>query len=247
MRSRLAEVLRLKYAPVAVSFCNEKPAAATQFKEGKRGCVAAMMLSAAKGRVTVFDRRTFGCPGGGTGLGFGNCYPGFPIHQLLSTGGRAVLGDGSTYDMGQGERFHASPDVTERWIQALPIRDVPTEYVIFAPLEQVTESEPTLVIFFVNPDQLSALVTLAGFRSGDPNAVTSPWGAACQSILFAYAEAERSSPRGLIGFFDISQRNRVERDTLTFTMPRSLFLQMEADVEESFFSTEAWRKLTERQ
>jgi len=42
----------------------------------------------AKGRVAVFDRETFGCPGGGTGLGFGDQYRrcGLAIDALLSTG-----------------------------------------------------------------------------------------------------------------------------------------------------------------
>jgi hypothetical protein len=37
-----------------------------------------MLASAAKGRTAVFDRETFGCTGGGVGLGFGNQYLNFP-------------------------------------------------------------------------------------------------------------------------------------------------------------------------
>jgi uncharacterized protein (DUF169 family) len=248
MQSKLAEALRLKYQPVAVLLTNERPAEATQLKEGARGCAAALIQAAAKGRVGVFDRRTFGCPGGGTGLGFGDCYVGFPIRRLLSTGGSAVLRSGATYDMGEGERFHASPEVTERWVRALPYREVPTEYIVVEPLERVADGEQvSLVLMLVNPDQLSALVTLAGFRTGDVNPVVSPWGAACQSILFAYAESERSPPRGVIGFFDISQRHKVDRDLLSFTMPYGMFQTMEADVEASFLRGEAWCKLQDRQ
>jgi uncharacterized protein (DUF169 family) len=248
MQSRLAATLRLKRAPVAVLLTDDRPVEAKQFKEGKQGCVAAMMLTAAKGHVAVFDRRTFGCPGGGTGLGFGDCYAGFPITRLLSTGGRAEFANGRPFDMGEGERFHASPEVTERWVRALPYRDVPTQYVVFKPLDRVGDGEKvSLVIMFVNPDQLSALVTLAGFRTGDVNAVVSPWGAACQSILFAHAEAQRGSARGVIGLFDIAQRHKVDRETLSFTMPFAMYLDMEADIDESFLSTDAWHRLQERQ
>jgi uncharacterized protein (DUF169 family) len=202
MQSRLAEALRLKDSAVAVLLTDNKPPGAIQFKEGRMGCVGAMMLTAAKGRVGVFDRKTFGCPGGGTGLGFGDCYVGFPIDRLLSTGGEAVLPNGYRFDMQEGERFHAEPEITNRWVQALPYRDVSAEYVVFTPLDQVMDQEQVaLILMLVNPDQLSALVTLAGFRTGAINAVISPWGAACQSILFAYAEAEKESPRGVIGFF----------------------------------------------
>jgi uncharacterized protein (DUF169 family) len=248
MQSRLAEALALKHAPVAVLLSNDKPANATQFKQGRMGCVAAMLLTAAKGRVGVFDRKTFGCPGGGVGLGFGNCYEGFPIERLLSTGGKAVLAGGQTYDMHEGERFHASPEVTKRWVQALPFHEVPTEYIVCKPLDQAAQNEQvSLVLMFVNPDQLSALVTLAGFRTGAIHTAVSPWGAACQSILYAWSEAQKDSPCGVIGFFDISQRNKVDREMLSFTVPHRKFLEMEADVDDSFLRTEPWRKLRDRQ
>lgn len=247
MQSKLAQALRLAHVPVAVLLTNDRPAEATQLKEGKFGCVGALMQTAAGGRTVVADRRTFGCSGGGTGLGFGDCYTGFPIRQLLSTGGQAVLGNGATRDMGEGERFHRSPEITDRWTAALPYRQVPTEYVVMKPLPAVGEGDAVSLVFVLaNADQLSALVTLAGFRTGEVHATVSPWGGACQSILFAYAESERDPPRGVIGFFDIAQRHRIDRDLLSFTMPYALFVAMEADVDASFLRTEAWRRLEGR-
>lgn len=247
MQSRIAEALGLEQSPVAVLLTDSKPDHATQFEEGRRGCVAAMLGAAAKGRTAVFDRKTYGCPGGGTGLGFGNCYVGVPVDRLLSTGGKAELPNGRTIDMGEGEHFFESPEVVSRWMSALPYHEVPTKFIVCKPLDQVTEGEEiSLVLMFVNPDQLSALVTLSGFRCGTINATVSPWGAACQSILFAYAEAESENPRGVIGFFDISQRNRVAKEHLTFTMPVSMFKEMEASVDDSFLSMTTWKKLRER-
>lgn len=98
MNYRLLDALHLKYRPMAILLSDVKPVPAQQFKEGCMGCVAAMLLAAARGRTVVFDRKTFGCPGGGVGLGFGNAYAGFPIDRLLSTGGQA-LGNGQTWDM----------------------------------------------------------------------------------------------------------------------------------------------------
>ena len=71
MNSQLVNALRLKMQPVAVILTNDKPAAGLQFKEGSmRGCVGAMLVTASKkNRIAFFDRKTFGCPGGGTGLG----------------------------------------------------------------------------------------------------------------------------------------------------------------------------------
>ena len=248
MQSQLVDSLRLKHAPVAVLLTDDKPHEGIQFKPGRMGCVAAMLLTASRGRTGFFDRRTFGCPGGGVGLGFGNCYVDFPIERLLSTGGKASLGDGRTWDMHEGERFHRTPEITAQWLAAFPFRDVAAELVVFKPLSAVAHDDPIAAVFLlVNPDQLSALVTLAGFDSGALETTTAPWGAACQSIAFAYAEGDRQHPRGVIGFFDISQRHRVERDIMSFTAPYKLFCAMEANVEQSFLATDAWRRLQERQ
>lgn len=248
MKSTLLDSLKLKHPPVAVILTNEKPAEGIQFKEGRFGCVGSMLLQASAGKTTIFDRRTFGCPGGGVGLGFGDCYTGFPIEQLLSTGGTAKLANGQTMEMGEGERFFDSPATTRKWVDTMPMRSIPTEYVVFRPLAEVdSPPENALVVLFVNPDQLSACITLVGYRRGSVENAIAPWGAGCQAVLFALAEAEREQPRGVIGFFDISQRHRIDRDILTFTVPWSLFTEMEANAADSFLRTEAWQKLRARQ
>ena len=247
MHSRISEALALKYTPVAVILTDARPEQAIQFKEGSFGCVGSMVTTAARGKTVIFDRKTFGCPGGGTGLGFGNCYTGFPIDRLLSTGGKAELPNGQAFEMGDGERFFESPEIATCWAKALPYREVPTEYIVCKPLDQAGEDETiSVVLMLVNPDQLSALVTLAGFRRGSIDATIASWGAACQSILFAQAEAESDIPRGVIGFFDISQRGKLEKELLSYSVPYSMFLEMESSVEDSFLGTTMWEKLKER-
>jgi uncharacterized protein (DUF169 family) len=250
MLSPLADALGVKIAPVAIILTDQRPDDGTQFKPGRMGCVAAMLLTAAKGRTVFFDKDTFGCPGGGAGLGFGDCYArmGFPIERLLSRGGMAQLANGQTYDMQEGERFHRSPEVTRRWLSEYPFRQIPTAYVVAKPLGETSADERiALVHWHVNPDQLAALVTLAGFERGTVETATAPWGAACQAVAYAYAEVERTHPRGVIGLFDISRRHQVDREILSFTAPYALHREMEAAVPDSFFSTEAWQKLRARQ
>jgi uncharacterized protein (DUF169 family) len=250
MQCRLAEALAVRHAPVAIILTDQRPTEGTQFKRGSMGCVASMLLTAAKGHTVFFDKDTFGCPGGGAGLGFGDCYArmGFPVDQLLSTGGTATLANGRSYDMGEGERFHRTPEITRRWLAEFPFRQIPTAYVVARPLANVVADDPVaLVHWLVNPDQLTALVTLAGFERGTVETATAPWGAACQAIAYAYAEAARPRPRGVIGFFDISRRPQVEREILSFTVPYALHREMEASVPDSFLATEAWRALRGRQ
>jgi uncharacterized protein (DUF169 family) len=251
MLSKLVSALRLASSPVAVILTDDKPAGALQFKEGGWGCVGATLVAASKGRTAVFDRKTFGCPGGGVGLGFGNQYVqcDFDIESLLSTGSEEAASRLRRRSrMPEGERFFKTRALVTRWLASMPFVDIPAEYVVFKPLERVEDGEePSLVVFLVNADQLTALVVLADYQRGSGEAAVARFGAACQSILFAYAEAKREEPRGVIGFFDISQRTRVSRETLSFTVPYALFREMEANVEGSFLEMDDWRALRARQ
>jgi uncharacterized protein (DUF169 family) len=251
MQSRLIDELRLAVSPVAVILTDVKPEGALQFKEGRWGCVASTLLAVAKGRTAVFDRQTFGCPGGGVGLGFGDQYTqcGFDIVALLSTGDaeEAARMQRSTR-MGEGERFFKTPELVRSWLDSLPITDIATEFVVLKPFDQLAaDEEPALVVFLVNADQLSALVVMSDYSRGSGESAVVRFGGACQSILAGYAEGMRDDPRGIIGFFDIAQRSHVSRETLSFTVPWALFGEMEANVAGSFLEMEDWRELQERQ
>ena len=76
MNSKVAGAIGLETHAVALVWADAAPQEATRFKQGRWGCVVA--LFAAKGRVGAFDRQTYGCWGGGVGLGLGNCYEDFP-------------------------------------------------------------------------------------------------------------------------------------------------------------------------
>ncbi len=251
MNSKLVDALRLATSPVAIILADTKPEGALQFKKGRWGCVGSTMLAVSRGRTAVFDRESFGCPGGGVGLGFGNQYEqcNFAIDALLSTGDAAPAEHARRSSrMGEGERFFKTPELVRTWLASMPITDVPTEYVVMKPFDQLTaEDEVSLLVFFVNADQLSALTVMTDYPRGSGESVIARFGGACQSIIFGYDEAQRENPRGIIGFFDIAQRSHVGKDTLSFTVPWALFREMEANVAGSFLEMEDWRKLQERQ
>jgi len=252
MDSKLIDALKLKMQPVAVILSNEKPEDGLHFKDNRMGgCVGAMMVAASKkNRVAYFDRNSYSCPGGGTGLGFGDQYGQFPIDCLLSTGNKEVaaqMGRAGAI-MEEGERFYKTPELARNWVNAIPMTDVDAEYVLFKPWNLLTEEDkPEMIQFFVNADQLSALVVMADYNRGVAHSTISPFAAACQSLLFGYEEAKKENPRGIIGFFDIAQRMVIDRDLLTFTAPYVLFKEMESYVEDSFLRTHAWEKILERQ
>jgi uncharacterized protein (DUF169 family) len=270
MKSVIAEALALKYEPAAVMLTNDKPAGAVQFKKGKFGCVMAMLAAAVRGRQAVFDRETFGCPGGGTGLGFGNRYKDFPSGEagfchFLSSGnerwepGRQAVERAKPFireelydNLLHGERYKKTPALVRSFLDTLPMTDVPFEYVVFKPLGMVDEANetPATVVFLTDMDQLSALVILANYARESTESVIIPHAAGCQSIgIYPFHEALSERPRAVIGLVDISARVQIKRqlrdDLMSFAVPLAMFREMEANVPGSFLQRNSWRELME--
>ncbi|QDR79955.1 putative ArCR [Sporomusa termitida] len=242
MESEIANRLKLRYSPIAVLFANAKPAAALEFAAGRWGCVAALLTAAAKGRQAVFSRSSFGCLGGGVGLGFGNMYPQFPggFEHFLSTGKEGYR---------EGEAYKKTPELAKSFVESLPITDIPEQFVVFKPLSAVEpqREEPRVIVFYANPDQLSALVVLANYgRPGHTNVVI-PFGAGCQSTcLLPWHEAGQEYPKAVVGMTDISARPVIDADLLAFSVPWVMYQEMENNVPGSFLDKPAWHKVAER-
>ncbi|MBN1193962.1 MAG: DUF169 domain-containing protein [Methanomicrobiaceae archaeon] len=265
MESAIATILRLTYNPVAITLTDDLPAGpALRFAEGRWGCVMWPFAAvAAKGKTAVFSRTTYGCPGGGTGLGFGNTYETGALGGLegfchVLSHGMAGTGLEGRYsgDLSQmpderremqlyGERFRKTPEKVREFLENLPVCEVPTKYVVFSPLRDIWEGSdpaPSVVVFLANADQLSCLVHLIAYPTGSIEAAYCPTGAAaCHSIgICAYREAASDDPRGVIGMTDISARLNVRSmlgsDLLTFAVSWAVFLRMESDVEGSFMT-----------
>jgi hypothetical protein len=269
MKSMIAEAIKLGTKPVALIWTDSEPDKATRFKPEAWGCVVSLFAAAAARDITgAFDRQAYGCWGGGVGLGFGNQYEKFPggvdcFCRFLSTGNedseqgrpvgeqmKAAGFNRMADDFLHGERYVKSPEDTRRFVEALPMREVPKRFVVIKPLDQVDpkHEEVKNVTFFVDPDGLSALVTLANHARPESENVIIPWAAACQILgIYSYRELEREHPRGLVGMMDISARRNVRatlgENTLSFTAPWPLFEEMESNVSGSFLQRSTWRAL----
>lgn len=270
MKSAIAEAINLETQPVAVVWADTAPEDAARFKSQKWGCVVSLFAAAAtRGIAGAFDRQTFGCWGGGVGLGFGNQYESFPggmdcFCRFLSSGNRdsdagcEVIGDQMRSlgfgrmadDFIEGERYIKNPEGASRFVKSLPMQDIPAKFVVVKPLDQADPEHDDIknVTFFVDPDALSALVILASHGNPDEENVIIPWAAGCQIPgIFAYKELKRKRPRGLVGLTDITARRNVRtvlgEHVLSFTAPWPLYLEMESNVAESFLDRMTWRSL----
>lgn len=270
MRSKIAEAVKLNHQPVAIVFSDEKPEGATEFKERAWGCHMWLMSGAAKGKTAVSSRKTFGCFGGGVGAGFGNQYKNFAggeegFCKFLSSGnagdpkGEAVAKEMEKFarkefidDYLKGERYIKTPEGVEEFIREVPMKDVPTEYVVYKPLSEVDleKETPVTIVFFSDPDQFSAIGVLANYyRPGNENVIF-PYAAGCQVIgVYAYKEAESDNPRAVAGPLDLSARlylrNAFGEDVMTMSIPWKMFLDMEENVEGSFLQRHTWSKMLE--
>lgn len=268
MRTNLIDALGLENHPVALIWADDAPEGALRFQPGRWGCVMSLIATVAnKGRVGAFDRHTYGCWGGGVGLGFGNCYDTFPgsidgfcgfladgnegSEQGRQTGEQVAQWDRRLADdFLHGERYLKDSNVTRRFLDSLPMRDIAAQYVIFKPLGLVDAENDDIksITFFVDPDQLSALVILANYLEPELENVSVPWAAACQVIgIYGYRELEREHPRALIGLTDISARLNTRAslgsNVHSFTIPWYLFLTMDQNVDGSFFQRHTWQEL----
>ena len=271
MKSKIADAIHLGNQPVALIWADAVPEGAATFQPGRWGCVVSLFASAStKERTSAFDRQTYGCYGGGTGLGFGMCYESFPggvdgfcrfladgnekteegrkIGEQLAAGAGRRMAD----DFLHGERYLKDPDSTRRFLNVLPTQDIPAQCVVVKPLSLADPEVDDIksVTFFVNPDQLSALVILANYADAGEDNVIIPWGAGCQAIgVMSYRELTREHPRAVVGLTDISARKTVRgslgRDAMSFTAPWPVFEKMEANVEGSFLQRETWRALSD--
>ena len=242
LESVVARELKLRYPLVVVIPSNDKPEDALKFKENGWACMIGMFVRAARGATIALDRKTLRCPGGKTGVGFGNAYAGHLdiASSFLSTGKPGRF---------EGEAYKKTPQLARTMLEFVPAIDLPYKYVVLKPLEKVEplKETPELVIFLANPDQLSALIVLANYRRTNNHSVIVSMGSACSSIcLYPFNENKTEEPRAVIGLTDITVRHYLDPDILSFTVPYKMFLQMEDDAPGSFLSKKPWRELKKR-
>ncbi|MDR1080683.1 MAG: DUF169 domain-containing protein [Deltaproteobacteria bacterium] len=215
------------------------------------------------GRPAMFSTRSVRCPataaafgleepewrwpGGYEGtlrlLSSGNCGSeegSAALEELKATGASGAVLD----EFRNGEGFKKEPGLVAEWFASMPSLPV-MPYAVLMPLSDM-DVPPEAVVVLADCLQLAALTTLANFaRSGDGR-VLIPHAAACMSVgLYPLAESLSAVPRAVVGMLDISCRSTMwrvlGRDLLSFSMPWSLFCEMESNADASFMSRNLWR------
>jgi uncharacterized protein (DUF169 family) len=201
-------------------------------------CVIGALVEVRKGRSFSFDVNSIGCSGGKKYLGFAE-----DIRQdfeyFLSCGIAGEL---------EGERYKKTPELVRETMKDWPAFRAPAPFVVFKRWDNLDEDDtPEVVIFFAQPDVLSGLFTLANFDRPEPEAVFTPMGSGCSSIVsYPYLEKDAVNPRAVIGMFDPSARPYVHASMLSFSVPMKRFIEMVGNMEESFLITDTWQVIRRR-
>jgi uncharacterized protein (DUF169 family) len=185
-----------------------------------------------KNTTAYFSAKQFGCVGGAYYFGFVNPLPN-TIIQYISTGIPNVM---------EGELYHKSPDDARNMLEQIDPVPASGKYCIFKPLQSFkSEENPVLITFFVKPETLSGLHRLVTYVTKDPEAVISPWSAACGSlVLKPLFYLSKGLNKAVIGGMDPTARKYLKTDELTFTVPIDMFTKLIYSFDKSFLKTDTW-------
>ena len=201
-------------------------------------CLIGNLNRVRQGHTWVYSGDTPGCSGG-------KRYSGFS--QSLRPNFEYFLSCGIPGEM-EGERYKKSPDLVRETMKRWPDFKAPGKYLVFKRWDRLEAGDqPLAVVFFAGADVLAGLFTLANYDYAESDGVIAPMGSGCSSIIAnPMREADEPNPRCVLGMFDVSARPYVPANTLTFTIPIRRFLEMVANMNESFLITRSWQAVQER-
>jgi hypothetical protein len=127
-----------------------------------------------------------------------------------------------------------------QWLANQPPYKRAREYVVIGPLRKEQYEYLKTITFYVNPDQLSLLITGAEYcnASNVHHPVTAVYGSGCGQLAAVFADL--SMPAATIGGTDIAMRPYLPRDTLAFTVTKPMFEQLCRLDESSFLYKSFW-------
>lgn len=134
------------------------------------------------------------------------------------------------------EGLRASRDLMGRWFDQSQPYKPEYEYLFIGPVKDDAYDHIQSITFFVNPDQLSVLLTGACYHSdpSDPPPVLAPFGSGCMELLPLFSDL--TIPQAIIGATDMAMRQYLPPNLLAFTVTKSMFERLSQLDERSFLA-----------
>jgi hypothetical protein len=141
------------------------------------------------------------------------------------------------------EGLKASPDLMCQWLANQPPYQKEHAYVVIGPLRMEQYKYLKTITFYVNPDQLSPLITGAEYLNASTSfhPVTAVYGTGCEQLAAVFDDV--NTPKATIGGTDIAMRPYLPRDTLAFTVTKPMFEQLCRLDEKSFLHKSFWNNV----
>jgi hypothetical protein len=202
------------------------------------GCVYQQLNKVREGESICLNKQNIGCGGGRRYLGFA---------PQLGKKFRYFLSKGIPGEM-EGERYKATPEIVDEIMKHTASFKAPSNQIVFKRWDKLGETdEPQVVIFFTSADVLSGLFTLVNYDESHPQAVFTPFGSGCATIIYyPFQEINAERPRAVLGSFDVSARPFLSPGELTLAIPWPKFIHMVENMDESFLITNSWKAVQAR-
>jgi hypothetical protein len=197
-------------------------------KPGRRACVFAFYRQWLDGKTLHITQDNFGCGGAG--------------HWLCGLETRSR--DGFVRFLVDDEGLKSSHELMNQWLDHYHGYEQEHPNILIGPLREDQYAYLRSITFWVNPDQLGALMLGAQYDSapGDPPPVIAPFGSGCMQLVSLFADL--SIPQAIIGATDIAMRRYLPPAVLAFTVTRPMFERLCALGKESFLHKPFWQDLT---
>lgn len=196
-------------------------------KSGKRACVFAFYNQWLKGNTLHITEDNTGCGGA--------------CHWLFNHETRSR--EDFIEFLVDEEGLKVSHELMHKWLDHSKLYKPVNPNILIGPLKAEQYEYLKTITFYVNPDQLSALMLGAQYNSapGDPPAVIAPFGSGCMELLPLFENL--SVPQAIIGATDIAMRRYLPQEILAFTVTKLMFHQLCELDESSFLYKPFWRGL----
>lgn len=230
---RLARALRLESPILGLYDSADLDAYSPVVVAKGHACCFAYYARWTRGTTVAFRKGLGGCGGAHRALGLEAVYPDF-MANFLTDGVGAPKGEG----------LKASPELAQAFLDRARPPDVKSGTVLLGPPRVDRWSELRSVTFFVDPDRLAAVMTLAGFWSAEAAVVTAPFSSGC-GLLWRELDAA-GEDRPVLGATDVAMRRYLPPDILALSVSPARFEQMLAFPDDSFLFREWWTTLMDR-
>jgi hypothetical protein len=193
----------------------------------QRECVFSFYQNWLGGETLLLTKGNFGCGGSCYWLGNAEAIPRKQFVKFLV----------------DAEGLKESQELMNRWLDHFRPYQAAHPNLLIGPLREDQFEHLRTITFFVNLDQLSALILGANYNNapGDPPPVLAPFGSGCMELVPLFEDLD--IPQAIVGATDIAMRQLLPPNILAFTVTKPMFELLCGLDQRSFLYKPFWKRL----